>query len=232
MKSFRSKILSQYVALVKFLGQVLGPDYEIALHEISADSQSIIAIANGQVSGRKIGAPITDFALQMMKERVYETHDYILNYKGVSMSGKVLRSSTIFIKDEVGKLIGMLCINFDASRYQNISNQILELCNLQSPIANKTEETSATVADTLPDAVESFPETIDDMIESAMKNCLLDNSMYSDRLTQQEKIQIVDILNKKGVFLLKGAVSQVAKRLRCSEPTIYRYLSTLHHDKK
>jgi len=41
----------------------------------------------------------------------------------------------------------------------------------------------------------------------------------------------VDILNQKGIFMLKGAVSEVAKQLHCSEPSIYRYLNILNKDK-
>jgi predicted transcriptional regulator YheO len=231
MKSPSSKILKRYGILVEFLGKVLGPDYEIALHEISSDSQSIIAIANGHISGRKVGAPITDLALKMIKDRMYETHDYILNYKGISKFGKVLRSSTIFIKEESGRLIGMLCINFDDSRYADLSRQIFELCNILPSGAEEPKETPLELPNPLADTVESFPETIGEVIESVMKACLPGSGMYSDRLTQMEKMHIVDILNKRGVFLLKGAVSQVAKQLCCSEPTVYRYLSALNNDK-
>ena len=46
-----------YSLLVEFLGHILGPDYEIALHELKDDSNQIIAIANSHISGRKLGAP-------------------------------------------------------------------------------------------------------------------------------------------------------------------------------
>jgi len=38
----------------------------------------------------------------------------------------------------------------------------------------------------------------------------------------------MDILNRKGVFLLKGSVSYVAKELHSSEASIYRYLGKLN----
>ncbi|MVB09634.1 YheO-like PAS domain protein [Caprobacter fermentans] len=232
MKSTSSKLLKNYGILVEFLGNVLGPDYEIALHEISSDSQSIIAIANGHISGRKVGAPITDFALKMIKDKVYETNDYVLNYKGISKSGKVLRSSTIFIKDENGSLIGMLCINFDASRFTDVSQKILELCNIRQETLKEPEGPLPDVPDALSGAVESFPETVAEMIETVLESCLPGSGiLYTDRLTQAEKMHIVDILNKRGFFLLKGAVSQAAKQLKCSEPTIYWYLSALNSDK-
>jgi len=43
-------------------------------------------------------------------------------------------------------------------------------------------------------------------------------------LVMEEKKQIVKKLNDKGVFSLKGAVAEVARRLETSEQTIYRYL--------
>ena len=36
----------QYTVLVDFLGHILGPDYEVALHELKDDSNEIIAIAS------------------------------------------------------------------------------------------------------------------------------------------------------------------------------------------
>ena len=83
----------------------------------------------------------------------------------------------------------------------------------------------------LSDAVESFPETISEAMETVMNGCLQNSDISPDRLTQSEKIHIVEILNQRGIFLLKGAVSQVAKQLCCSEPTIYRYLNMVNSEK-
>ena len=46
------ELIRQYTLIVDFLGHVLGPDYEIALHELEDDSNRIIAIANGELTGR------------------------------------------------------------------------------------------------------------------------------------------------------------------------------------
>ena len=53
----------------------------------------------------------------------------------------------------------------------------------------------------------------------------LDTSM--ERLNQQEKRDIVQKLQERGVFKLKGGISFVAKRLSCSPATVYRYLGDL-----
>ena len=65
------QLLSQYTGLVDFLGRVLGPDYEIILHEILPEQSRVAAIANGGISWRDVVAPITDAALRMSIQKQY-----------------------------------------------------------------------------------------------------------------------------------------------------------------
>ncbi|MEG1874989.1 MAG: PAS domain-containing protein [Angelakisella sp.] len=214
-------ILKQYVAVVNFLSQVMGPNYEIALHDLTERKNSIIAIANNHVSGRTLGAPLTDMALHFIADKVYESSDYQLNYSGVSKEGNKTRSSTMFIKDDRGTLIGMLCINCDTTAYSKIINQLQQLfCG-----ATGGNELPAI---TSPERVENFAESVPYLVDLVLQQTRNDPHIPVERMTQSEKLQIVDALNKKGVFMLKGAVSEVATALHSSEASIYRYLSTLN----
>ena len=58
------ELREHYVKLVNFLGIVLGPSYEIALHDLSMGDESIIAIANGNVTNRTIGSPLTPLIME------------------------------------------------------------------------------------------------------------------------------------------------------------------------
>ena len=91
------QMLRQYTVLVEYLGATLGPDYEVVLHEILPETSRVAAIANGTISGRSVGAPITNAALRMIMQKQYETSDYNLNYTGQLANGKTIRSSTMFI---------------------------------------------------------------------------------------------------------------------------------------
>ena len=64
-----SQLLQQYVKLTEFLGHTLGPDYEVALHDLTDRNRSIVAIANSHVSGRKLGAPLTNTALKILRDK-------------------------------------------------------------------------------------------------------------------------------------------------------------------
>ena len=213
--------LAQYTALVKFLGAALGPDYEIVLHDINGKDQSVAAIANGRISGRNVGAPLTDKALRFIADKTYQDQDFLCNYTGRSKDERTLRASTMFIKDDGGRLIGMLCINFDPSRYQKASQDILKLCGLDGEIF--LEDTHLHPAG----EVENFSDSISEVTDTVLKRYLKDG-IPPERLTQEEKMAIVKQLEERGIFLLKGAVNEVATRLHCSAASIYRYLGKIN----
>ena len=150
MTSSSNLILQHYIKLTEFLGKALGPDYEVALHDLTRKDRSIIAIANNYISGREVGAPLTNMSLSILRDKSYEHTDYHLHYYSINVNGKDLRSSTFFIKDS-GKLIGLLCINFDDSRYRAISDHILKLCHpdlfvtdvLAQPLPESEDDISA-----------------------------------------------------------------------------------------
>ena len=52
MPAVPNPLLQQYMKLTEFLGLTLGPDYEVALHDLTNKDRSIIAIANNHISGR------------------------------------------------------------------------------------------------------------------------------------------------------------------------------------
>lgn len=213
--------LAQYTALVKFLGAALGPDYEIVLHDINGKDQSVAAIANGRISGRNVGAPLTDKALRFIADKTYQDQDFLCNYTGRSKDERTLRASTMFIKDDGGRLIGMLCINFDPSRYQKASQDILKLCSLDGEIFLEDNHLHPA------GEVENFSDSISEVTDTVLKRYLKDG-IPPERLTQEEKMAIVKQLEERGIFLLKGAVNEVATRLHCSAASIYRYLGKIN----
>lgn len=213
--------LAQYTALVKFLGAALGPDYEIVLHDINGKDQSVAAIANGRISGRNVGAPLTDKALRFIADKTYQDQDFLCNYTGRSKDERTLRASTMFIKDDGGRLIGMLCINFDPSRYQKASQDILKLCGLDGEIFLEDNHLHPA------GEVENFSDSISEVTDTVLKRYLKDG-IPPERLTQEEKMAIVKQLEERGIFLLKGAVNEVATRLHSSAASIYRYLGKIN----
>ena len=116
--------LEPYRTLVSFLGEALGPDYEVVLHDLTSEEGTIAAIVNNNISGRTEGAPLSNMALRFIHGKVYEKQPYVAGYQGASQAKGRLRSSTMFIKDG-SELVGMLCINFDAAKYSRMAASTL-----------------------------------------------------------------------------------------------------------
>ena len=111
------EVLSIFIPIINFLGEILGENTEIVLHDISNPEHSVIAIQNGFHSGRTIGSSLTDFAFQVTHNQAYKTQDYLVNYTAKA-KGKNFIASTFYIKNN-GELIGMLCLNTDTTIITN-----------------------------------------------------------------------------------------------------------------
>ena len=223
------QMLRQYTVLVEYLGATLGPDYEVVLHEILPETSRVAAIANGTISGRSVGAPITNAALRMIMQKQYETSDYNLNYTGQLANGKTIRSSTMFIKDG-GKLVGLLCINFDDSRFHEISDAILKLNHpddfvhhhyfpVDAPAKQPMQPQHAAAV-----PAEHFQSDMNSLMEELFETVTKSVNVPLDRLTQAERTRIIAQLHEQGMFELRGAVQFTVKKLSCSQASIYRYI--------
>lgn len=226
------ELIRHYTLLVDFLGHILGPDYEIALHELTNDSNRIIAIANGELTGRHIGSPLSNKMLAYVAGHLYETQDYVLDFESVAVNGKKMHCNSMFIKGRSGELAGLLCINFDASRYEELSARILDLCGSAiRPAAPSGTHLITDSADPSESSGRDYPTSIAGATASIVSSVVSNYPVPVDRLTQDEKMEIMEQLNRQGVFLLKGSVSYVAKELHSSEASIYRYLGKLNSKK-
>lgn len=220
-----------YTQIVDFLGHILGQDYEVALHELDDDSNKIVAIANGELTGRRLGSPLSNKMLEFVAGNMHKTADYVLRFESTAANGKKMCSNSMFIRDADGELVGLLCINFDSSRYEELAGQVLDLCgNMMLP---RVESGTNLIADSNDPseaaAKQPYPTSIAGATASIVSSVVASYPVEVSRLTQDEKMEIMDILNRKGVFLLKGSVSYVAKELRSSEASIYRYLGKLNN---
>lgn len=215
-----NKVLEKYIPLVDFIAGIVGPNCEVILHDCSNVDESIIAIKNNHISGRKVGGPLTNLGLKLLKECNYKKEDFLLNYPSKSPDGKELRASTYFIKDDENKIIGMLCINID------LTGPLAAKKFIDSFIKSDIDKPQdCNNSNNFSNVLENLSQSIDEIVHSTIKETIKEQNIPPERLSTEEKIRVVSQLNEKGIFLLKGAVSSVAKILKVSENTIYRYLN-------
>lgn len=215
--------LKQFVKLVEFLGHVVGPTYEITLHDIQGGQCSLVAIVRGDISGRDLDSAPTSAAQRAIADNA-DGLDYRINYNGIARDGRPLRSSTFYIRDRQGELTGMLCFNFDDSEFQAITNHLFQLIHPDTYMEDKIAIRSD-ILENAEDELERFDGSVISAADSVLEELLEAGGVPADRLTQEEKISIVAQLDQRSIFRLKGAVAHVAAALHSSPASIYRYLN-------
>src|SRR5215469_7794856 len=124
LKPAEKEYLLNFVSrLADALGQTVGKFCEVVVHDFSSPESSIIAIANGSLTGRQVGDTLDALGFQLLK--THPASD-LLNYAAKTKDGKELRSSSIFLRDEKGQIFGALCINVDVSGLRKAQEWIQE----------------------------------------------------------------------------------------------------------
>ncbi len=203
-------ILESYKILIEGLANYLGNSYELVLHSLESYDHSVIKIINGYHTGRSEGAPITDLAIKMLEKIESEEHnsDYYA-YISKNRKGEPLKSTTIAIRGENGRIIGLLCMNF------YLNTPYIDI--IQALGINQTLETN----------VENFIDKSENTIVKTIKEVRDEISSNHTIPRAQKNKMIVARLHRMNIFQMKDAVDTVAKELGISKNTVYLHLRNM-----
>ena len=212
-----NQYIKKYISIADFLGEVLGKNTEIILHDLTNYQKSIVYIINGNISGRKIGDSITDVMLDFILSESKGNKQFICNYNSKNVEGKLLYSSTYFIRDDSNKIVGALGLNSD---YQDVKNSLSFLTSLlPNYVDDKIASLNIIKENLSSDGQELTLNKIDTIVNQF--------NVVPTRMTPMEKTEVISALNECGIFNIRGSVQEVATKLQMSEPSIYRYIKKI-----
>lgn len=188
-----------------------GSGCEVVVHEISENSlnHSIVAIENGHVTGRKIGDGPSQVVLEQLGKRIdaEQAQDHFC-YLTKTPDGRVLKSTTIYIRDAQGQVAALFCINFDISALSMVNTAIGALIE---PEAEQKE----------PDRIpQNVSELLDDLIDKAV--ALVGKPVAL--MTKDDRVRAIQFLNQSGAMLITKSGDRIAKHFGISKYTLYSYL--------
>lgn len=198
-------ILDSYKETLKGVAKLFGTHCEVVLHSIKNYENSVISIENGHNSGRKIGSPVTDLALGIIKKLDANNYKFV-PYESKFPNGDRCRSITIPIRNG-DILIGLMCINFNLD--VSLSDFVSNFSTPQTKEPANTEHYSARVEDLM-----------DSVLNKHLEEVLLDTTIPN----QDKNKTIILKLNDVGFFQLRGSVETIADKLQISVHTIYSYI--------
>lgn len=206
------QILHSYASMIEGLSAYLGSAYEISLHSLEDYNHSVVKIMNGYHSGRSVGAPLTDLALNMLKriqDQGLSSTEEFTAYNAINPVGEYLKSSTIPVLGENNRVIGILCINL----------------YLDSPLSEILESLTETRREA-PEQ-EYFASDMSDAIAKAVSDARAQVLFNSSIAAVNKNKELIRILHEKGIFNIKNSVSQVADALNLSKNTVYLHLRSI-----
>lgn len=210
MKEKNRLIFDHAIRTANMMVEMFGSKCEVAVHDFSDLKHSLIHIA-GNVTSREIGSPITDLVLNELNKDYKDIED-ITSYRTQSSKGQVMKSTTVFLRDEEGQIIGALCTNYDISFLMEMNSEIEQFIDFQEE--NNEKQIS-----------ETFFNSVHDIIHDMVDQVIRPLNKAPLKMTMEEKVDCVSELNKKGLFLIKGATEYVAHVLGVSKFTVYNYLN-------
>ena len=211
--------LRPFVQIVNTLAVVLGDEYEILLHDTGQLESSIVACANGHVTGRNLGSPMTGYGLELLNSGKFEKNNGVYTYMARANNGTLIKCGVIGLKDEDGRIIGLLCIHVNIEKAL-VLKKMLDTFFSVSDTAEKDEPIN-----------EFFGLEIEDVFSNALNEIKSSIKKPFSELSKHEKKEVVRILQGKGFFMMKGAVDYVANEMGNSKFTIYAYIRELEREK-
>ena len=202
--------LDFYKRLAHALALQFGSGCEVVVHDLEAadPSHSIVAIENGHVTGRKLGDGPSHVVLEALHAGEERLEDR-LAYLTKTADGKILKSSTVFIRDDHGRTVGIFAVNYDITILRAMGDTIAEVMGTGPSAPREPEPIVRSVADLLDDLIEQSVQLVGTPVAL---------------MTKEEKVRAIRYLNDTGAFLITKSGPKVCKYFGISKYTLYNYL--------
>ncbi len=196
--------------LAKGIAAQFGSNCEVVIHEISDKSayHSIVAIENSHITGRKVGDGPSHVVLEQIGKNRHDTQDQLC-YLTRTPDGKILKSSSMYIRDEEGDIAAIFCINFDISTLTMAENAIRSITHVEQPPSKEPEKITLNVSDLLDDLIRQADELVGKPVAL---------------MTKEDKIRAIQFLNAHGAMLITKSGDKIAFHYGISKYTLYSYL--------
>jgi len=196
--------LSQYEPIAEAIAKLFQPYVEVVIHDIRKNR--VAAIFNS-FSQRKPGDDSLIEDVQGLA-RSAAMHGPFDEKRGAD--GHRVRYVSAVLRDDRGKVVGLMCINFDISVLGEIQMAIQGFLTSAADSA---------------DFDQLFADDWQARINAFVREYLQRKRRALSSLKPAERAELIAVLHGAGAFRAKSAASHVASALGVSRATVYKHLS-------
>ena len=206
------ELLEQFMELLE---KQFGDRCEVVLHDLTRSyDNTIVAIKNGHISGRKVGGSGSNLGLEVLRRAREENEDNQYCYTTKTKDGKILISSSIYFRNRKGEVIGSLCVNYDVSDFM-LAENVLHTLTSRGQEKNVKE---VLVKDTY------------ELFEYLLSEAQAHVGRPVAKMTREDKLLFIKFLDEHGAFLIKKAGEKVCDYLNISKYFLYNVLNESRND--
>ena len=162
-----------------------------------------------------MGDGASNVVMEQLRTQDPEPKDHLC-YLTKTPDGKILKSSTVYIRDRKGKVSAILAINYDISRLILMEEALHDL-------VSTGEEVPAE-----PERITNVNDLLEDLIEQSVALAGKPVAL----MTKDDKVRAIQFLSRHGAFLITKSGDKVAKYFGISKYTLYSYIDIKQQEEK
>jgi len=195
--------------IARGIAATFGSNCEVVVHDVTGhgNDSTIVAIENGHVTGRKVGDGASQVALEQALMADAQPPDRLC-YLTKTPDGKILKSSTMFMRGKHGKVTAILGINYDISALLMVEGAVHELTAVPAGVSGE------------PQKIVNVNDLLDELIEQSV--ALVGKPVAL--MNKDDKMKAIGFLSQSGAFLVTKSGDKIAKYFGISKYTLYSYI--------
>ena len=205
------KMLDILITMANGVAMQFGQKCEVAIHDLSGNLEnSIVYIVNGDVTNRKAGSGTSKVVLETMHRDPAAIKDQ-LGYLTRTPDGRILKSSTIFIRDENQKIHYIFSINHDITELLAVEQALKSLTSVEPKQTNAQPE--------------QIVSNVNDLLDNLIRQSVELVGKPVALMNKEDKIKAISFLNDAGAFLITKSGDKVSEHFGISKFTLYSYIN-------
>lgn len=189
-----------------------GNSCEVVIHDLKKNDleSSIVYIENGHVSNRKLGDGPSEIVLETLSKTPERLEDR-LSYLTRTDDGRILKSSTMYIRGEDNTVNYIFSLNYDITGLITMDQALKDLISTKSETDKQPKKITHNVNDLLDTLIEQSVALVGKPVPLMSKD---------------DKVTAIQFLNDAGAFLITKSGDKVSNYFGISKFTLYSYMDS------
>lgn len=189
-----------------------GNSCEVVIHDLKKKDleSSIVYIENGHVSNRRLGDGPSEIVLETLNKDPELLEDR-LSYLTRTDDGRILKSSTMYIRGEDQTIHYIFSLNYDITGLITIDQALKDLITTKSEASKQPRKITHNVNDLLDTLIEQSVALVGKPVPMMSKD---------------DKVTAIQYLNDAGAFLITKSGDKVSGYFGISKFTLYSYMDS------